>query len=48
MLEQFALVDWVFVGCGESNKGRKFGSLYMQLVCRCTLPRGRKNQYQKW
>ena len=31
--------DWVLLGSGESNKGQDFGSLYLQLVCRRTLPR---------
>ena len=32
-------VDWVVRGSGESQKA--FGSRFMQLVCRRTLPLGR-------
>ncbi len=33
-------VDWVLHGSGESNKGCKFGSLQLELVCRSLLPLG--------
>ena len=38
-------VDWVLLGSCESNKGLEFGSLYMQLVCRRTLPSAGKACY---
>ena len=38
ILSTVPTVVWVLLGSGESNKGQEFGSLYMQLVCRRTLP----------
>ena len=32
-------VDWVSLGFGKSKKRSDFGSLYLHLVCRRTLPR---------
>ncbi len=38
LLSIMPTVDWVLLGSGESHKGWEFGSLYMQLDCRRTLP----------
>ena len=37
--EQCVTVDWVLLGSGKLEKG----SIYMQIVCRRTLPLGRKS-----
>ena len=36
-------VGWVLLGSVESSKGENFGSLYLQLVCRSTLPLSGQN-----